>query len=30
MKMVRRKTSFVLVGWIAALALLGWLLGYFS
>jgi hypothetical protein len=30
MKMVRRRTTFVLVGWIAALALAGWLLAYFA
>ena len=30
MKMVRRKTTFVLAGWIAALALAGWLLAYFA
>jgi hypothetical protein len=30
MKMVRRRTTFVLVGGIAALALAGWLLAYFA
>lgn len=30
MKMVRRRTNFVLVGWIAALVLAGWLLAYFA
>jgi hypothetical protein len=30
MKMVRRKTTFVLVAWIAALSLTGWLLAYFA
>jgi hypothetical protein len=30
MKMVRRRTTFTLVAWIAALALAGWLLGYFA
>ena len=30
MKMVRRRTNFVLIGGIAALALLGWLLAYLA
>ena len=30
MKMARRKTTFVLVGGIAALAFIGWLLAYFA
>ncbi len=30
MKMVRRRTSFILAAWIAALALAGWLLAYFA
>jgi hypothetical protein len=30
MKMVRRRTNFVLIGGIAALVLAGWLLGYFA
>jgi len=30
MKMVRRRTTLVLVGWIAALALAGWLFAYFA
>ena len=30
MKMVRRRTTLVLVGAIAALALVGWLLAYFA
>jgi hypothetical protein len=30
MKMARRRTTFVLVGGIAALALAGWLLAYFA
>ena len=30
MKMVRRKTTFVLAAWIAALAAAGWLLAYFA
>jgi hypothetical protein len=30
MKMVRRRTTFVLVAWLAALSLAGWLLAYFA
>jgi hypothetical protein len=30
LKMVRRRTTFALVGWLAALALAGWLLAYFA
>ena len=30
MKMVRRRTTFILFGWLAALALAGWLLAYFA
>jgi hypothetical protein len=30
MKMVRRRTTFTLIGWIAALALAGWLLTYLA
>jgi len=30
MKMARRRTVFVLLGWFAALALAGWALAYFG
>ena len=30
MKMVRRRTAFVFAGWIADLALAGWVLAYFA
>jgi hypothetical protein len=30
LKMVRRRTTFALVGWLAALSLAGWLLAYFA
>lgn len=30
LKMVRRRTTFALVSWLAALVLTGWLLAYFA